>query len=309
MKRFKKICRKTQKQLIPYLFECLKFGGYTEVIKQDGFIYAKGDIPILLTAHMDTVHDKPVQTIFERTVQGKTQLFSPQGIGGDDRCGIYMILEIIKTHKCSVLFCEDEEIGCVGSTKFCNSEYINELTEMKYLIELDRANANDAVFYSCDNPEFTNFITENTGYKKAYGSFSDISHIAPKCKVAAVNLSCGYHNPHMKGEYVVIEEMLNTIQVVKDLLEVECEQFEYIEKKYQSNYYGYGSYSSDYYGALNRCYNNTGDMVLIVKYLKEGKLEKDWIIASSRYEAFGKFFLRNTDVKFNDIIDYEFDYT
>ena len=298
MKRFKKICRKTQKQLIPYLYECLKFNGYTEVIKQDGFIYAKGEIPILLTAHMDTVHDKPVQTIFERTVQGKTQLFSPQGIGGDDRCGIYMILEIIKTHKCSVLFCEDEEIGGVGSTKFCNSEYINELTEMKYLIELDRANANDAVFYSCDNPEFTNFITENTGFKKAYGSFSDISHLAPKCKVAAVNLSC-----------VVIEEMLNTIQVVKDLLKVECEQFEYIEKKYQSNYYGYGSYSSDYYGALNRtCYNNTSDMILIIEYRKEGKIEKDWIVASSRYEAFGKFFLRNTKVSFSDIIDYEFDY-
>ena len=68
MKRFKKICRKTQKQLIPYLVYCLKYNGYDEVIKQDGFIYAKGEIPILLTAHMDTVHEKPVQSIFERTV-------------------------------------------------------------------------------------------------------------------------------------------------------------------------------------------------------------------------------------------------
>ena len=243
---FINLCRPTQdalKVLLPHkLFEA----GYTDVVVDDGYIYAKGTVPVLLTAHMDTVHKTPVIDFYEYVDEkGNHIISSPQGIGGDDRCGIYMILEIIKEYKCSVLFCEDEENGGIGSRKFCKTEFINELSELSYLIELDRANANDAVFYDCYNPDFTKFITDNTGYKNDLGSFSDISTLAPACGVAAVNLSCGYYHAHTLEEEVNVEEMLNTIEVVKKLLAVECERFEYIEKKYGG--YGYsGWYGSGY---------------------------------------------------------------
>ena len=257
-KGFKKLCKKTQKQLIPYLVSALQHFGYENIIQQDGFIYAKGDVPVLLTAHMDTVHKLPVQTIVEYiNKDSHLCLSSPQGIGGDDRCGIYMILNIIRTHKCSVLFCEDEEIGCVGSRKFCQTEYINDLSDLKYLIELDRANSTDAVFYRCDNPEFTKFIVDNTGYKKARGSSSDIAKLAPACKIAAVNLSCGYYKAHTTLEYVVWEEMINTIDVIKKLLDVECKQFEFIEEKYV--YGGYGGYYGNNGGYYNGYYNRNGN--------------------------------------------------
>ena len=326
MNTFKDVCKKTQKQLIPYLVSQLQTNGYTEVIQADGYIYAKGEIPILLTAHMDTVHKVQCSYINEYMVQDKHRLSSYQGIGGDDRCGIYMILELIKTHKCSVLFCEDEEIGGVGSKKFCESNFINDLSGMKYLIELDRANANDAVFYDCDNPEFTKFITENTGYKEAWGSFSDISYLAPKCKVAAVNLSCGYYNAHRTTEYVVWEEMINTIEVVKKLLDVECEQFEYIECKYPLGYhYGYGyNYGYNYrsqskgnsthssYGSYSR-YTDDDDFIyyiLTVQY-RQGdstELKRDTVVGDSKNEAWGKFFIMRPDICYNDVYDYEFDY-
>ena len=259
---FVDLCKFDQSELKLLLPKYLIKEGYNDVAIGDGYIYAKGELPVLLTAHMDTVHKELIVDFYEYYDEEKKQhiISSPQGIGGDDRCGIYMILQIIKTHKCSVLFCEDEEIGGVGSRKFCKTELVNELSDLNYLIELDRANGTDAVFYDCDNYDFTDFIENNTGYKYSYGSFSDISNLSPACKVASVNLSCGYYNAHSTSEYVIVEEMLNTIETVKKLLDVECKQYEYYESIYGkygayglSRYYGYGGYSKhnksydDYY--------------------------------------------------------------
>lgn len=338
MKRFKKICRKTQSELISYLVAVLSNYGYT-VIQEAGFIYARGDIPVLLTAHMDTVHKEPVQDIVTMLVGDTYQISSPQGIGGDDRCGVYAILEIIKTHKPYILFCENEEVGCLGSLAFCNSSYIKELSKLKYLIGLDRANAHDAVFYQCDNDDFTKFIFNTTGYKETWGSYSDISKLAPKCKVAAVNLSCGYYNAHTTREYVVWEELLNTIDVVKDLLETECEQFEYIEsvRSYYSGYYkNYTDYSRyNYYDSPRTSYNSYNQYLAQKEQEKTSYKDETYyyegynyvllevqfpskydtkytatvhIQAKTKEAAWGKFFLENSHVCYDDILDYSWDY-
>ena len=271
---FVELCKMTQKELIKFLPNELMKAGYTNVIVGDGYIYAKGTVPVLLTAHMDTVHKETIKDFYEYVNEkGQHVLSSPQGIGGDDRCGIYMILDIIKKHKCSVLFCEDEESGGIGSRKFCKTEFIEDLSELKYLIELDRMNGTDAVFYDCDNAEFTQFIEDNTGYKEAYGSFSDISNLAPECMVAAVNLSCGYYHAHTLGDEVVVEEMLNTIKVVKELLTAECEQFVYEEAKYSGYYgrcynYGYGYYGYGYGSGYAKGYGS--------KYYDDDDDDYDW---------------------------------
>lgn len=344
---FIEICMPIQKKLKRLVENKLLDVGYTDVVVGDGYVYAKGTIPVLLTAHMDTVHKLPVIDFYEYYDEEKKQhiISSPQGIGGDDRCGIYMILEIIKTHKCSVLFCEDEETGGVGSDKFCKTELINELSDMKYLIEFDRKNATDAVFYDCDNDEFTKFIEKYTGYKEAYGSFSDISNLSPACKVASVNLSCGYYNAHSTSEYVIVEEMMNTIEVAKKLLDVECEQFEYIEmvskwdygygnygyrnygnsyyknsnKTHSANYdynYDYGDYwegyQEGYYDALNKRHGNEQEQEeeksLLIMIYSEMKSDLISYVSNgkSTAEAFGNFFMKNPEYCFDDITDYEF---
>ena len=336
------LCLPTQKELKELLPQKLVDAGYTDVVVGDGFIYAKGEIPVLLTAHMDTVHKQRIVDYYEYVDKnGRHILSSPQGIGGDDRCGIYMILEIIKDHKCSVLFCEDEETGGHGSDKFCKTDFIAELAELNYLIELDRANATDAVFYSCDNPEFTKFIEDNTGYKEAWGTFSDISNLAPDCGIAAVNLSCGYYHAHTLAEEVVVEEMLNTIEVVKELLSVECEQFMYIRKKYASyggygyGYgYGYGHNYGGYYGGYyddddddwysnyySKKYNNSKTAkdpgyekdevtILYVTYVDKNTGEEmtDSHCATSEGVAWANFFQSNPDVCWNDVLDYDIDH-
>lgn len=312
---FVNICKKTQKELIEYLPQMLLASGYTDVVQGKGYIYAKGSVPVLLTAHMDTVHKERIVDYYEREENGKHILASPQGIGGDDRCGIYMILKIIQTHKCSVLFCEDEEVGGVGSSAFTETEMIHELSELNYLIELDRANENDAVFYSCDNPDFTKFITENTGYKKSWGSFSDISILSPACKVASVNLSCGYYHAHTLYEEVVIEEMLNTIEVVKKLLDIESEKFEFIGNEY-GGYYGYSRYSGYYSRSRSYYYDDDDDdysyyrketykdnTIMLYAYTRQGEY---YSTGCSKDEAWRKLFFSNPDLCYNDVYDFEY---
>jgi len=336
------LCLPTQEELKVILPQKLVDAGYTDVVVGDGFIYAKGTVPVLLTAHMDTVHKQRIVDYYEYVDKnGRHILSSPQGIGGDDRCGIYMILEIIKEHKCSVLFCEDEETGGHGSDKFCKTDFIAELAELNYLIELDRANATDAVFYSCDNPEFTKFIEDNTGYKEAWGTFSDISNLAPDCGIAAVNLSCGYYHAHTLIEEVVVEEMLNTIEVVKELLSVESEQFMYIRKKYASyGGYGYGygyGYGGNYGGYYGNYYDDDDDdwydnycarkhnnnkttkdpgyekdevTILYVTYVDKNTGEEmtDSHCATSESVAWVNFFQSNPDVCWNDVLDFDIDH-
>lgn len=314
---FINLCKMTQEQLKGFLPLELMANGYTDIVVGDGYIYARGTIPVLLTAHMDTVHASAVHQFYEMVIKGKHVISSPQGIGGDDRCGIYMILEIIKEYKCSVLFCEDEEGGGIGSSKFCKTSFIAELMSMNYLIELDRANSNDAVFYSCDNPEFTEFIIKGTGYREAYGSFSDISIIAPACGVAAVNLSCGYYHAHTPKEEVVVEEMLNTIKVVKQLLLIESKQYEYIEQVYEdwwsynNSAYGYGYRSSkrwycneDFYSP--RKLEDKDTTVHLLVYVNGLGEDSEYYASSSSLEgAWCKFFHENGDICFNDIYDFE----
>ena len=213
MKNFVKLCKMSQKDLKDYAFKRLK-NTYQNVVKRDGFVYAQGTFPVLLVAHLDTVHKRPPQNVFLDNVKG--HLYSLQGIGGDDRCGVYMIFEIIKKYNCSVLFCEDEEIGTVGAKKFISSSTAKQV-DVNYIIELDRKGSNDAVFYDCDNPDFEEFITAQY-FSTAQGSFSDISVLAPALKRAAVNLSCGYYNAHKNSEYTRFSELQNCLDFVKSIL-------------------------------------------------------------------------------------------
>lgn len=309
MKKFMKICRKTQEELKRYLADVLVSAGYKPV-NEDGFLYAPGDIPVLVTAHMDTVHKETCRTI---EIMDNI-LSSPQGIGGDDRCGIYMIVNIITKTKLRpyILFCEDEEIGGVGSAKFCKTEYIDDLRKLKFLIELDRANKDDLVFYDCDNEDFTDFVRNVTGYHESWGSFSDISTLMPECGVAGVNLSCGYYKPHTTKEYVNFDEMLNTIEVTKKLIkkaaEEETPQFEFVEARH--SFYGWDSDSwgwSNWNRWDNWDYGNKGrDKKFFFQFYDEDNvtLLEDFVEASSIDEATGKFLRTYPYLTYNDIVDF-----
>lgn len=250
-KNFKEICQLPEAGLKIYMHNILKTYGY-EPVSESGFLYAKGSFPVLLVAHLDTVHTQ-LPTVINEDKNG--WLSSPQGIGGDDRCGVFMIQEIIKSFHCSVLLCEQEEAGMIGASKFADSKYAEKL-DVNYMIELDRKGKNDAVFYDCSNDEFTKFIEKNTGYKSDWGSFTDICEIMPVSGIAGVNLSCGYYSAHTKSEYVKPQEMMNTVSVVKKLLAVPTDKpFEYVEKK--RSFYGSDDWYKQYLSKYSPKYTNS----------------------------------------------------
>ena len=197
--------------------------GYT-VQNQKGFLYAKGTTPVLLVAHLDTVHRTQPETICY-SADG-TIMMSPQGIGGDDRAGVYMILRLIQRVQCHVLFCEDEETGGHGAHAFIKSGI---KPDVNYIVELDRMGSNDAVFYQCRNRQFERYIN-GFGFQTAFGSFSDISILAPQLNLAAVNLSTGYYHAHQPGEYVRLDKVEELIGRVGKLLQTETERFSYAPK-------------------------------------------------------------------------------
>ena len=103
-KILKKLFMMTADDVKEYVTEQLKTT-HDEVISDDGYVYAQGTFPVLLVAHMDTVHvETPKDFLYEDCGD---IVSSKQGIGGDDRCGIYMILRVLQQYNCSVLFCED----------------------------------------------------------------------------------------------------------------------------------------------------------------------------------------------------------
>lgn len=199
-------------ELQQYLCKVLEFNKRKMVLHHD-FLYSPGTVPVLLVAHMDTVHTKP-PTIC-KSADGEI-VMAPEGIGGDDRCGVYILMKIIEEYDCHVLFTHDEECGGIGAKSFIKSGI---MPEVNFIVEPDRKGSNDAVYYNCFNVDFKEFVEDTTGYIERYGIFSDISIIAPHMNRAAVNLSCGYYNPHTSYEYVKMSEVKETAQAIKLMIE------------------------------------------------------------------------------------------
>lgn len=252
---FEIIAKMTQTELKTAAARELEQLGYSTETA-DGYVYAKGEIPVLLVAHLDTVHRERVKEIFYS--KDGNLLLSPEGIGGDDRCGVYIIFQVIQQHRCHVLFCEDEEIGAIGARAFAKG---NITPDVNYIIEVDRRGSDDAVFYDCDNPDFTDFIC-GFGFNEKKGSFSDISVIAPSLGIAAVNLSAGYHNEHTRSEYVDLAEMASIIDRICQIVETPTEAFEYIERARTFIYGEYGQQMLDLWGHMSESQHEKREMLM-----------------------------------------------
>lgn len=241
-KLFESLTGFTQGSLRKALYSYLK-KKYKKVIIAPEYIYAVGDIPIALVAHMDTVFKSPPKDVYYDERKGVC--WSPDGLGADDRAGVFAILSIIKHgYRPSVIFTTDEEIGAVGATKLTDDIKEPE-SDLHYIIQLDRRGTNDCVFYDCDNRDFVDYV-EQFGFLETYGSFSDISVICPAWGVAGVNLSIGYEDEHSTSETLHVKAMLSTISKVEKMLaEKDIPTFEYIELDYGNRAWNY--YQSKWY--------------------------------------------------------------
>lgn len=192
---------------------------YQEVIETDDYILAEGNIPIALVAHLDTVFDDDgnERNFIFQYFNGN--LYHPDGAGFDDKAGIFSIFKILESgYLPNVIFTTNEEIGSLGAKKLIEDFPECPFSDLRYLIQLDRENENDCVFYLCENKEFISYV-ESFGFVEAFGTSTDIRHICPVWDIAGVNLSIGYNDQHTENETLDIIIMFNTISKVKEMLD------------------------------------------------------------------------------------------
>ena len=220
LKLIKQLCKYDKDQLRIQITKFLFDHGYEHIYKgkNGAFIFAEGTLPICLIAHMDTVFKTPPLEEDFLYDSRKKVLWAPGGSGYDNRAGIYSIMQIICAgFMPSVIFTDDEEKGCIGAKALVKAIPKCPFKDCKCLIQLDRANHNDSVFYDCANENFETFINKY-GFETDIGSFSDISVIAPAWGIAAVNLSIGYLDEHTDNERLVCSWCDETIVKVKKIL-------------------------------------------------------------------------------------------
>ena len=231
MEILKGILRTTQAGLKKTMEEYLisQYGEKNVIIEKE-YVIALGTTPIGLVAHMDTVHtNQPVNIFFD---EQEEVMWSPQGLGADDRAGVFSILEIIERgYRPTVILTTDEEVGGIGASAVA-ADFDKAPVDLNFLIELDRQGSNDAVYYDCDNPLFEEYITR-FGFVTDIGSFSDICFICPTWGIAGVNLSIGYVNEHSLGEHLRVKDMMCTIDRVCAILDsvTDCDIFDFIPLK------------------------------------------------------------------------------
>jgi putative aminopeptidase FrvX len=185
----------------------------------------------LLCAHIDTVQplldSTKVDTIsiHEGIVKGDDII-----LGGDDKCGIYIILDLLQEYSINFLFCVQEEIGGVGSETFMEN---NNISHIPYGLVLDREGSSDIICtennYGVEEFEEALIeLGEKFNYKKAIGIGSDADFLSRD--ISCANLSAGFYESHTNNEYINLMDLNNAMNFVRHILDNLKKNFEAPEK-------------------------------------------------------------------------------
>jgi len=218
---------------------------YTQDSKGNVYNISNQNIPIL-SAHMDTVQDS-IDAKLTAFIRIRGDILSGYGvIGADDKCGIYIILNLLKERKLNFVFSVGEEIGAHGIKHFIKH---NDLLHVPYGIILDRRGNNDII---CEKNEYGTKLFENAlleigkvfTYSTNIGTFSDADFLNEK--ISCANLSVGYYNAHTKNEFVQLSDLQRAEHFVRSIVKNLKEKFKKPKKNGYGGMYGmYGNYGID----------------------------------------------------------------
>ena len=152
----------------------------------------------------------------------------PTGIGGDDKCGIFICLELLRQlEKVKIALFVSEETGCHGS-KMVNLDFLN---DVGYCVQYD-APGDHLISHSCSGTVL--FDIDSDFYKIAYSAISegfgnemlvqahpytDIMIMKQKSDLSCINMSCGYYNMHTASEFVCISDVERGIVAGKNMVD------------------------------------------------------------------------------------------
>lgn len=180
-------------------------------------LWYRGDALPCLVAHVDHVYSEDEGWDRRPIFYDGECIWSPFGVAGDDRCGVYACMRLFYELEVNVLFTDLEERGGVGAIEACSC---NELLQTPYFVEIDRRNMREAVFYNGEEvliPEFVDVVSRY--FTITQGIFSDVTILGRHFKVAAVNVSAGFYNEHQcSAEYIHVPSLRYTMEKVPQLV-------------------------------------------------------------------------------------------
>jgi len=216
-----------------YIVEFCLEHNYTHHIDRKGNLYVtkgiikEGEYYPCVVAHMDTVHrdhhsliEENLRLEIKTTLSGDKTILTAvhpltnqqTGIGGDDKCGVYLCLEMLLTRDVlKAAFFVSEEIGMLGS-KEADSNFFKDIG---YAIQFD-APTGDWFSVECSgvklwNEQFESVvrpILESNGVTNfSYDPFTDVVQLKKKFDFCCSVLFSGYYRQHTSQEYVIIEDV------------------------------------------------------------------------------------------------------
>ena len=198
-----------------------------------------------VVCHIDQVqrtHSKDFKAIETRDIIFG---FSPsnhrfEGLGADDKNGILIALEALKKYDfLKAVFFKEEETGCRGSSA-CELSFFD---DCRFVIQCDRRSNSDLITSIgctdlCSEQFIRDINAERFGYTETTGLMTDVETLKEKgLSVSAVNISCGYYNPHTDEEITVKRNLEKCWKLVQHIIE-DCTEV-YSHEVGENGYFGY----------------------------------------------------------------------
>ena len=256
-----------EQKMIKFLLWWIKTnipGAKVDIDREIGNIYVtKGvsDTYPCIVSHIDqvqSIHSRDFQAIETKDIIFG---YSPknkrlEGLGADDKNGVWICLKcLMKYENIKVSLFVSEEVGCIGSSK-ADMDFFK---DVRFVVQCDRKGSKDLIASICSTEIASKEFIEATGheafgYHLEEGMMTDVLTLKENgLGVSAVNMSCGYYDPHSDHEFTIKKDLINCLNfvehIIKSCTEVYPHQYDYQMGGYFDDCY-YDFYYDELYELL-----------------------------------------------------------
>ena len=182
-----------------------------------------------VAAHLDEIHSPCEREVVidGDIVYTVDRLWNRVGCGADDKNGLWVILNLLKSEPVLkvALFVQEERTGDIAGCRGARVCDLSFFHNVRYILECDRKGASDVVHIGkgdtllCEANFILDEILTKYGYEMVRGGKTDVVELKMRgLHIPVCNIGCGYYNAHRNSEYTVFAELQNCLNFVREIL-------------------------------------------------------------------------------------------